>query len=165
MNQQIYFRLSLLLTLIFVLSACFNNNDKGKRRVTLQNDSIMMVADSTPFFIGKNLYLIIMDYPTPKPSFSIEQEIGFLEKRLIPGFQQIDSLRREGIPVFGGAMVLKPGCAFIIQARDNMHLQEMLRTNPLTEYSKVTVIPLLSFGESLFRYNDKDKALREKLNK
>lgn len=141
--------LLLILLSLIGLAGCQTESDKGVKRITLQSDSLMMVADSTPFFIGKNLYLVIMEYPVPKPQFTLTQELGFLENRLIPGFQHIDSLRRTGIPIFGGAMALKPGCAFIIQATDNVHLQQMLRSNPLTEYSQVTIIPLVSFGESL----------------
>ncbi len=147
------------------LVGCQSGPDQGVKRITLQSDSLMMVADTTPFFIGKNLYLVLMEYPTPKPQFTLEQELGFLENRLIPGFQQIDSLRRQGIPIFGGAMALKPGCAFIIQATDNVHLQKMLRSNPLIEYSQVSVIPLVSFGESLFRQKDKAEELRNKQEK
>lgn len=153
----------ILLSLIW-LAACQTQNDEGVKRITLQSDSLMMVSDSTPFFIGKNLYLVIMEYPVPKPQFTYTQELGFLENRLIPGFQHIDSLRRTGIPIFGGAMALKPGCAFIIQATDNVHLQQMLRDNPLTEYSQVTIIPLVSFGESLFRQKDREAKLKNKIN-
>jgi muconolactone delta-isomerase len=62
-------------------------------------------------------------------------------------------------------MALKPGCAFIIQATDNVHLQQMLRSNPLTEYSQVSVIPLVSFGESLFRQKDREEELKKKTEK
>ncbi|MEJ5302204.1 MAG: hypothetical protein HPY80_01215 [Bacteroidales bacterium] len=156
--------LLLILLGLIGLAGCQTESDKGVKRITLQSDSLMMVADSTPFFIGKNLYLVIMEYPVPKPQFTLTQELGFLENRLIPGFQHIDSLRRTGIPIFGGAMALKPGCAFIIQATDNVHLQQMLRTNPLTEYSQVTIIPLVSFGESLFRQKDREAELKNKMN-
>lgn len=156
--------LLLILLGLIGLAGCQTESDKGVKRITLQSDSLMMVADSTPFFIGKNLYLVIMEYPVPKPQFTLTQELGFLENRLIPGFQHIDSLRRTGIPIFGGAMALKPGCAFIIQATDNVHLQQMLRSNPLTEYSQVTIIPLVSFGESLFRQKDREAELKNKMN-
>ncbi|NLH51550.1 MAG: hypothetical protein GX459_01735 [Bacteroidales bacterium] len=156
--------LLLILLSLIGLAGCQTESDKGVKRITLQSDSLMMVADSTPFFIGKNLYLVIMEYPVPKPQFTLTQELGFLENRLIPGFQHIDSLRRTGIPIFGGAMALKPGCAFIIQATDNVHLQQMLRSNPLTEYSQVTIIPLVSFGESLFRQKDREAELKNKMN-
>ncbi|MDK2909049.1 MAG: hypothetical protein PWR20_616 [Bacteroidales bacterium] len=156
--------LLLILLSLIGLAGCQTESDKEVKRITLQSDSLMMVADSTPFFIGKNLYLVIMEYPVPKPHFTLSQELGFLENRLIPGFQHIDSLRRTGIPIFGGAMALKPGCAFIIQATDNVHLQQMLRTNPLTEYSQVTIIPLVSFGESLFRQKDREAELKNKMN-
>lgn len=159
MKKKILF--PFLLSLMWLVG-CQTETEKGVKRITLQSDSLMMVADSTPFFIGKNLYLVIMEYPVPKPQFTLEQELGFLENRLIPGFQHIDSLRRIGIPVFGGGMALKPGCAFIIQATDNVHLQQLLRTNPLTEYSQVTVIPLVSFGESLFRQKDREAELKKK---
>jgi hypothetical protein len=154
--------LGFLLTVVILMAlSCNNEKDAGPRRITLQSDSMMMISDSTPFYIGKNLYLVIMDYPAPKPALTLGQEIGFLEERVMPGYQHIDSLRRTGIPIFGGVMALKPGCAFIIQANDNLELQKFLKDNPLTETAQVTVIPLVSFGESLFRHQEKLQKLKE----
>ncbi|HNZ79674.1 MAG TPA: hypothetical protein PLG54_06820, partial [Bacteroidales bacterium] len=59
----------------------------------------------------------------------------------------------------------KQGCAFIIQANDNLELQKFLKDNPLTETAQVTVIPLVSFGESLFRHQEKLQKLKESQTK
>ena len=158
MKQYGWFILLVALT----VQSCGDDSNKGVRRITLQSDSLMMLADSTPFYMGKNLYLVIMDFPVSKPSMSLDQEVGYLEKRLLPGYQHIDSLRRTGIPISGGVMALKSGCAFIIQANDNIQLQNLIRSNPLTETSQVTVIPLVSFGESLFRQQEYLNSLKAK---
>ena len=155
----------LLIGGMLLAMSCNSDRKAGPRRITLQSDSMMMIAGSMPFYIGKNLYLVIMDYPAPKPALTLGQEIGFLEERAIPGYQHIDSLRRRGIPVFGGVMALKQGCAFIIQANDNLELQKFLKDNPLTETAQVTVIPLVSFGESLFRHQEKLQKLKESQTK
>ncbi len=145
-----------------MLASCSTDGNKGVRRIALQSDSLMMVADSMPFYLGKNLYLVIMEYQSPKPAFLLDQEIGYTETRLLPGYIHIDSLRRTGIPIFGGVMALKSGCAFIIQADDNLELQKLIKENPLTEASHVTVTPLVSFGESLFRQKEKLAQLKER---
>ncbi|HOH91149.1 MAG TPA: hypothetical protein PKV61_06560 [Bacteroidales bacterium] len=40
-----------------------------------------------------------------------------------------------------------------------------MKDNPLTETAQVTVIPLVSFGESLFRHQEKLQKLKESQTK
>jgi hypothetical protein len=142
--------------------ACNQPENKGMHKVLISADSLSEKNDSTQFYLPKNLYLVMLDMQVPKPALSLDEEIGFTAQRILPGFVYLDSLRKAGIPVFGGAYAVKGGCAFIIQADNNLQLQEILKKCPLTEVANATVLPLISFGESLFRQKENLKNLQDK---
>jgi hypothetical protein len=160
--------LSVFITCLFVVVAfisCNETENKGIHQVLVSADSISSKTDTTQFRLPKNLYLVMLDMPAPKPALSLDESIGFTEKRILPGFVYLDSLRKAGIPIFGGAYAVKNGCAFIIQADDNLQLQQLLKKCPLTEMTNATIVPLVSFGESLLKQKQELEALKDKQQK
>ncbi|MDO9511705.1 MAG: hypothetical protein Q7J34_08095 [Bacteroidales bacterium] len=128
-------------------------------------DSLMGSFDTSRIYVPRNLYLVTMEIQPIKPSMSILEEAGYIESRLLPGYLYIDSLRKAGVPIFGGIFAIKSGCAFIIQAENNVALRNIMNLNPLNDVALTTVTPLVSFGENLFRQQENLQALKEKMQK
>lgn len=145
-------------------NACnlFDGRDNTKIKVV---DSLMGSFDTARIYVPRNLYLVTMEIQPIKPAMSVFEESGYIEARLLPGFLYIDSLRKAGIPIFGGVYTGRSGCAFIIQAENNVELRNILNLNPLSDVAQTTVTPLVSFGENLFRQKEKLEALRDKMRK
>lgn len=159
---------SILIICLFVgmaFIACNETENKGLHQVLVSADSLSSKTDTTQFRLPKNLYLVMLDMPAPKPALSLDESIGFTEARILPGFVYLDSLRKAGIPIFGGAYAVKNGCAFIIQADDNLQLQQLLKKCPLTEMTNATIVPLVSFGESLLKQKQELEAQKDKQQK
>jgi hypothetical protein len=163
MNSNILLKLissCIFISLVFV--ACNETENKGLHQVLVSADSLSSKSDTTQFQLPKNLYLVMLDMPAPKPALTLSESIGFMDARILPGYVYLDSLRKAGIPIFGGSYAVKNGCAFIIQANDNLQLQQLLKKCPLTEISNATILPLVSFGESLLKQKQELESLKEK---
>jgi len=153
--------LALFLSIGF--QACSWFKQEKKQAFTAQfSDTIQTNADSNLYLFPRNFFLVSFDFnPVLKKMNRVDQE-EFVQNTLIPGYSFIDSLRQSGIPIFGGVYAVQKGCAFIIQAENNEILHNLLKECPLNPISKITITPLISFGQHLFELKNKMESLRAK---
>ncbi|PKP22091.1 MAG: hypothetical protein CVU06_09750 [Bacteroidetes bacterium HGW-Bacteroidetes-22] len=143
--------------------SCTWLEQEKKPAITNQfRDTLQTNADSNLYLFPRNFFLVSFDFNPIMKKMSRSDQEEFMHNTLIPGYTYIDSLRQSGIPIFGGVYAVQKGCAFIIQAENNEALHNMLKECPLNPISKITITPLISFGQHLFELKNKMESLRPK---
>lgn len=103
-------------------------------------------SEMTPA-VKKNLYLVTMDSVAISPMTTAQQMVPVVEKMVIPGFQHLSNLQRQGKVLAGGSIAGSKGAVFIVEAVSNEEVSQMIMTSPLWSLGMFKIAPLEHFDE------------------
>lgn len=110
---------------------------------------------------NKSEYLVTM---TSGPSFqSAEQVIQLLENIVIPSFNRLIELRKDGRILAGGLPVGERAFAFIVKASSNAEVDRLVQSIPIWGMSDWKVTPLHSVEGRMAQEKEAVKMLKESM--
>lgn len=92
-------------------------------------------------------YLVTMEYVEPGPLFAPQQLGQMVADTILPSFDLLAELTKQGKILAGGVPVGSRTASFVIEAANHDELDQLLEGVPWWGVMKTTVAPLQAFAQ------------------